>query len=320
MDSLACRPIRNVIPGGIARVAVIVLVMLAGLRPEDVRGATVLGTDAVLIRACPSLDCDVVGTAPLGASLDITGELQDGFAPVTWQGISGFAFHLFLSDTGVSPWLVQGEADCDQVALIFNIGIGFEPSESILDTLTGRGAAATMFPMGWWAPQHPEYLRRLNDAGFVIGTHGDQRTLLTNATDEAVLHDVKASIVAIEAVIERPIDPWATPYAAATDERVRALVAGLGIMPVGWTVAANDYGASATGDAVYARIMKGVHPGAIVEFHLDGPATERSTAIALPRIIDELRSQGYDLVTVPELAKPCPSRSGDDPEKGVPEG
>lgn len=290
-----------------ARVAVIVSVVLVGLLPEGVRAATVSGTDALSIRACPSLACEIVATAPLGALLDITGELQNGFAPVTWEGVSGFAYRLFVADAGASPWLVQGETGCNQIALIFNIGIGFAPSQSILDTLTGRDVAATMFPMGWWAPQQPDYLRSLDDAGFVIGTHGDQRNLLTGAADELILADVEASIVAIEAVIERPIDPWFTPYAAATDERIRSIVSGLGFMPVGWTVAANDYADTATSEAVYERVMGGVHPGAIIEFHLDGPATEWSTAVALPGIIDGLRTQGYDLVTVADLAKPCPA-------------
>lgn len=291
----------------LARVTVIVSILFVSLRPDGARAATVSGTDAVLIRACPSLNCEIVGTAPLGTSLDITGEPQDGFVPVVWQGISGFAYRLFVSNPGESPWLVRGEAGCNQVALIFNIGIGFTPSQSILDTLMGRDVAATMFPMGWWAPEYPDYLRSLNEAGFVIGTHGDQRNLLTGADDETVLRDVEASILAIEAVIERPIDPWFTPYAAATDERIRSIVAGLGIMPVGWTVAANDYGESATSEEVFDRIMTEVHPGAIVEFHLDGPATESSTAIALPGIIDGLRAQGYDLVTVADLARPCPA-------------
>jgi len=307
----------------VARVIVVVSVVLVSLLPDGITAATVLGTDAVSIRACPSLDCEIVGTAPLGASLDITGELQDGFAPVTWEGTSGFAYRLYVSEQGESPWLVQGELGCKQVALIFNIGIGSDPSETILDTLTGRNVPATMFPMGWWAREHPGYLQRLNEAGFVIGTHGDQRSLLTAATDDAVLGDVKASIVAIQEVIGRPIDPWFTPYAAATDERVRAIVAGMGFMPVGWTVAANDFGPAATSGEVYDRIMEGMHPGAIVEFHLDGPATEWSTAVALPGIIDGLRSQGYELVTVSEMAAPCNGGTNGTPVSGtvpVPEG
>jgi uncharacterized protein YraI len=74
---------------------------------------------------------------------------------------------------------------------------------------------------------------------------------------------------------------------------------------VGWNLAAADYGTGVTEQYVYNRIMNGVYPGAIVEFHLDGPSTEQSTARALPRIVNDLRSRGYELVTVPEMMVPC---------------
>jgi uncharacterized protein YraI len=77
------------------------------------------------------------------------------------------------------------------------------------------------------------------------------------------------------------------------------------MLPVGWHLAAADYASWATETSVYTRVMNQVYPGAVIEFHLDGPATETSTARALPRIIDGLRGQGYELVTVPELADGC---------------
>lgn len=288
-----------------ARLVAIVAIVIVGLRPEGVSASTVTGTDAVFIRSCPSLDCDIRATAPLGASLEITGDRENGFLPVIWEGELGYAYSLFVSDEDAPPWLIQGDSACNQVALIFNIGIGDEPSQTIIDTLVSRHVPATMFPMGWWALEYPDYLRQLDQAGFVIGTHGDQQRFLTSIHDRSILQDVETSIDSIQSVIGRPIDPWFTPYAADTDQRVRSIVAGMGIMPVGWTVTANDFGPEATHDSVFRRVMDAVHPGAIVELHLDGPSTGQSTAAALRAIIDDLRSQGFDLVTVPELANPC---------------
>ena len=76
-----------------------------------------------------------------------------------------------------------------------------------------------MFPMGWWAATYPDYLEQLDEAGFLIGTHGDQQVFLTSVADDAILEDVTNSVVAIESVIERDIDEFFTPYAADTDER-----------------------------------------------------------------------------------------------------
>lgn len=283
----------------------LLIVMLMGLQPVAVSAATVSGTDAVNIRSCGSLDCDVVGIAPLGAEIDVTGTEDNGWVPVSWGNVRGFAYELYLGSEMKAPWLTQGDPACNQVALLFNIGIGGEPSQSIIDTLVTEDVDATMFPMGWWAEEHPEYLKMLDEEGFAIGTHGDQRVFLTTVDDEAITNDVADSITAIESVIGHDIEPLMTPYAADTDERVRRLAGDMGLLSVGWTVAAADYGPEATADSVYNRVMSEMHPGAIVELHLDGPATENSTAAALPLIIRDLRAQGYDLVTVPEIAQPC---------------
>ncbi len=266
---------------------------------------TVEATYAVNIRACAALDCQVIGAAKLGDSMEITGDLTNGFYPVRWYGREGFVISLYLSGPDQAPWFVEGHAACNQVALVFNIGIGDQPSQTILNTLIEQQVPATMFPMGWWASEHPDYLQQIADAGFVIGTHGDQPLNLISATDEAIHQDVTNSIAVIESVIGREIDQYFTPYAADSDARVREVISDMGLLPVGWKVSANDYGPNATEGEVYDRVMSNIYPGAIIEMHLDGPATEHSTALALPRIISELRAQGYDLVTVPDLVIPC---------------
>ena len=110
---------------------------------------------------------------------------------------------------------------------------------------------------------------------------------------------------AIEAATGTPPVPYFTPYAAAIDARVRHLVADQGYLSVGWEVPAADYGAEATAEGVYARVMDNIYDGAIVELHLDGPASAESTGRALPRMIDALRAQGYQFVTIPQLLAPC---------------
>jgi peptidoglycan/xylan/chitin deacetylase (PgdA/CDA1 family) len=266
---------------------------------------TVQATYAVNIRACATLDCQVIGSAKLGQTMEITGDLTNGFYPVRWYGREGFVISLYLSGPDDAPWFVEGHPSCNQVALVFNIGIGDQPSQAILDTLIEHQVPATMFPMGWWASEHPDFLRQIADAGFVIGTHGDQPLNLTSATDEAIHQDVTSSIAVIESVIGREIDQYFTPYAADSDARVRDVVSDMGLLPVGWNISANDYGPDATENSVLDRVMSNIYPGAIIEMHLDGPATESSTALALPRIISELQAQGYDLVTVPDLVIPC---------------
>jgi peptidoglycan/xylan/chitin deacetylase (PgdA/CDA1 family)/uncharacterized protein YgiM (DUF1202 family) len=267
--------------------------------------ATVVATTEVHVRECAALECDEIGMAYLGDVLEVRGPVTNGFYPVTWGDTIGYVYNLYVMTGTTAPWLIQGDVSCARVAFAFNIGIGNTPSRTILDTLVSRNVDATMFPMGSFARSQPGYLRDLEAAGFEIGTHGDVNLFLTGASDAAIRADITASRASIEAVIGRPIDPLHTPYAADTDNRVRRVVAESGLLPVGWNVAAADYATWATEQDVYTRVMNNVYPGAIIEFHLDGPATETSTARALPRIINDLRARGYSMVTVGEMAEPC---------------
>lgn len=270
--------------------------------------ATVIGTDKLYMRDCPVLTCRVLADIPLGATVDITGESIDGFAPVWWQGHAGWAYHLFLSHAESSDLVRSGVPGCNRVALIFNAGIGQAPSESILETLASTQAPATVFAMGWWAETYPDYLHHIaTSTNAVIGTHGHTQLFLTGASDQQVVNEVHDSVAAIQAVTGHAPARYYTPYATDSDARVQRIIADQGYLPVGWSVAAADYNHDDTADGVYDRVMSGVHDGAIVELHLDGPATDRSTALALPGIIHDLEAQGYRLVTVPEIILPCPT-------------
>lgn len=271
--------------------------------------ATVVGTRELDLRACPSLSCDVVARAPLGAVVTVLDQDEGPQASmrVAYRDIAGYANGLYLAvDPSHVPYLVRGAPGCQRIALIFNVGVGYEPAAGILDTLEAERAPASMFVMGWWAAEHPPILARMVEEGYLIGSHGNWPQELTDLTDSEVAADLNKAVEAIEHATGKPPAPFFTPYAAASDERVRAIVAASGSLPVAWDVPAADYGADATEESVYERVMTEIYDGAIVELHLDGPASAESTGQALPRLIRDLRALGYDFVTIPEMADPCP--------------
>jgi peptidoglycan/xylan/chitin deacetylase (PgdA/CDA1 family) len=266
----------------------------------------VVGGAGVNVRSCPSISCNVIDVLPLGSSVQIEGDAVDGFVPVRHNSLSGYAYQLFVaSNPQQPPYLLEGTPGCNRVALIFDIGIGDDPAWGIIDTLQQEGVPATMFVMGWWAKAHPADVQRLANDGFVIGSHGDQPVELTSLSDAGVVQDIQNAAAAIEDATGSPPEPWFTAYAAAADDRVRSLVARQGYLPVSRTVPAIDYGSDATAAGVYQRVSSQIYDGAIVEMHLDGPASATSTGVALPKLIHTLRAQGYQFVTIPEMASPC---------------
>ena len=215
-----------------------------------------------------------------------------------------FGAHSASAQAGVpvSPdEVTRGDPSLPNMALVFNVGAGFEPATGILDTLAERQQHATFFVMGWWAERHPDVLRQIADGGHEIASHGHSIFDLTQATDAQVRADLESADLAISAVTGRSTRPLWSPSAGNRNARVRAIAASLGYRPILWTVDSADWTLEATPESVYSHVVNGASNGAIVVLHFDSPTTRDSTAQVLPAVIDTLRNAGYRLVTITEL-------------------
>jgi peptidoglycan/xylan/chitin deacetylase (PgdA/CDA1 family) len=197
--------------------------------------------------------------------------------------------------------VLHGDPAVANVALIFNVGAGFEPATSILDTLQDRQQQVTFFVMGWWAEQHPDVLRQIADGGHEIASHGHSIFDLTQASDAQVRADLEQADAAIGAVTGRGTRPLWSPSAGYRDARVRAIAASLGYRPILWTVDSGDWTTEASAESVYSHIVNGASNGAIIVLHFDSPRSVESTAQVLAAAIDALRAAGYQLVTITQL-------------------
>ncbi len=197
--------------------------------------------------------------------------------------------------------VLRGDPNLPNVALVFNVGAGYEPGVAILDALAEHQQRATFFVMGWWAERHPDLLRQIADGDHEIASHGHSILDLTQATDAQVRQDLERADTAISAVTGRSTRPLWSPSAGYQDARVRALAASLGYRPILWTIDTADWTADATPESVFSHIVNGAKNGAIIVLHFDSPPTRDSTAQVLPAAIDALRADGYRLVTITEL-------------------
>jgi peptidoglycan/xylan/chitin deacetylase (PgdA/CDA1 family) len=270
--------------------------------------ATVVGAPGVNIRACARVECPVRGVAKLGESLTVTGPAIDNFLPVRWGNVEGFAFDLYVATPDRTPELVQGQAGCNRVAILFDVGIGYPMQLDPLRWLKQNGIAATVFAMGWWAKANPDDLKQIAAMGFPIGSHGNERKNLPDRGDDEIKADIAGAADIIQSIIGEKPQPYFTPYAAAIDDRVRGLIARAGYLPVGWNVAADDWDFNVDPNQVFMKVVPNVTDGDLVEFHLDAPSTPQSTTVALPWIVDRLQKKGFTFVTAPEMAQPCEAK------------
>lgn len=84
-------------------------------------------TDELNLRAGPALNAEIINVMRPGATVEITGEGENGFYPVVYAGQSGFAYGYYLSgmdagDGPVTPGGQQGEANVVDGPVNFRTG------------------------------------------------------------------------------------------------------------------------------------------------------------------------------------------------------
>jgi peptidoglycan-N-acetylglucosamine deacetylase len=195
----------------------------------------------------------------------------------------------------------RGDPGSPRIALVVNVGAGFTPAVSMLDTLQDRGLRTTFFVMGWWAERNPEILARIAADGHEIASHGHSVFDLTRVSDTAVIADLQSADAAIAAVTGRSTRPLWSASAGYRDARVLQLAASLGYRPIYLTVDSLDWREGATAEGVYQRVISLTTNGAIVVLHFDSPTSTTSTAAVLGQLIDDLRARGFVPGTITEL-------------------
>ena len=177
------------------------------------------------------------------------------------------------------------------VALTFDDG----PSAAtgrLLDILAEKGVKATFFVLGPRAEQNPDLLRR-QVAEHEVGSHTMGHIDMTKMSTEAVRADTEQMRGIIEAAggkLELVRPPYGAVGAAARE--------GTGTPLMLWTVDPEDWRVREAA-TVRQRVVGAAFDGAIILMH----DIYDSTVEAVGGIIDDLRAQGYEFLTVSELAE-----------------
>lgn len=210
---------------------------------------------------------------------------------------------LFLES---KAFLRRGNPAYREVALTFDDGPHPESLRVILEHLQTYGVRATFFVVGKRVEEHPEWARRVVDAGHEIGNHTFTHHRLTSLSPEQAAWQVDAceqAIVEATGVLPRFFRPPGMRHSEALLQRLKAK----GYVTIGWSDAAKDFEtesykiADLTPDDIAERVLARVQNGGIVLLH-----DTDQTAAALPRVISYLRVNGFRFVTVSEMLARLP--------------
>ncbi|EIJ78768.1 polysaccharide deacetylase [Bacillus methanolicus PB1] len=205
-----------------------------------------------------------------------------------------------IPDKTQTRMIYMGNSSKKRIALTFDDGPEDIYTPQILEILRQKGVKATFFVVGQQAKAFPELLKQIYKEGHVIGNHSWDHGKLGNFTESQLINDVESTSVEIEKITGYKPNLFRPPYGFLKDEQAEKLY-NLGYRTIMWTIDTIDW-SGASSEEILSRVHRNVVPGGIVLQHnFRVPGKLDGTVEALPQMIDELRAQGYEFVTVNEL-------------------
>ncbi|MGH9244839.1 MAG: polysaccharide deacetylase family protein [Acidimicrobiales bacterium] len=206
-----------------------------------------------------------------------------------------------------------------RVALTFDDGPDPRLTPQILDILARYETRATFMAMGYNAQQYPELVAAVADAGHEIGHHSWRHLNLATASVEDTRLEIEMGARVTEEAAGRPVRLFRPPKGRLSEAALR-LVAHLGHDLVMWSVSRGALDVRSP-DLIADHVVGRVDRGDIIDLH-DGIGRgtfdrrgvlapvllrrRREEIGALPRILEELATRGFQLATVSELLAASP--------------
>lgn len=193
------------------------------------------------------------------------------------------------------------------VALTFDDGPHAIYTDEILTILKSYHIHATFFVIGENAKRYPDQIKKAYADGNVIGNHSYTHPNLTSLDPHSIeLELTKTSDVVDNAASAYPL-LFRPPYGICNNKTV-TVAKELGYKTILWDDMTDDYHVRSNSPTLIAsHILHAAHPGSIIVLH-DGGGLRGKTVIALLMIITELKKDGYEFLTIPELLSIEPYR------------
>ncbi|WP_299415193.1 polysaccharide deacetylase family protein [Acaryochloris sp. IP29b_bin.148] len=181
------------------------------------------------------------------------------------------------------------------IALTFDDGPWPQTTAKMLDILQAHDVNATFFVLGSNIIRFPDLLKRVAQDGHAIGNHTWSHHYRYHSPALA-----QREIQLTSQVIEKHTGfktRLFRPPGGYLDNGLVAYARTQGQTTVMWTV---DDTYSGTVEQAVNNVIQNATPGGIVLMH-DGGGDRQLMIQALPHIITQLKQQGYQFVTVPQL-------------------
>ena len=178
------------------------------------------------------------------------------------------------------------------VALTFDDGPSGDNTLALLELLAEKDVQATFFLCGYRIELFPALPETIRQAGHELGVHGYSHSCF-DAMPPEVLRDEISRTAALMGAAPRLL----RPPCGAWNGQVRSAAAEAGMSVVLWSVDPEDWRCHDPAEIV-RRVCAGAEDGSVILLHDLDPGT----VTAAGQIIDRLRAEGYEFLTVSALA------------------
>lgn len=185
-----------------------------------------------------------------------------------------------------------------RVSLTFDDGPNQPYTDGVLNVLAEYEVPATFFCVGLHVESAPATVERIAEAGHSIGNHTWSHPFLPDLGQKDVQFQLDATNKAIAEVTGSAPSTVRTPYGSRTPDSL-GWIAERGMTTVLWDIDSRDWAKPGV-DAIVRRALADVSDGSVVLMH-DGGGDRSQTVAALPRIIESLLNDGYELVTIDRM-------------------
>lgn len=185
------------------------------------------------------------------------------------------------------------------IALTFDDGPS-QYSGPILDILKKKHVKATFFDVGEESVNFPELEKRMLAEGHQVASHSNTHPDMPTLSRDALRAEITAGFANMEKASGHKTKVLRSPYGAFGKKQWQQTY-DLISMNVLWDIDTEDWKRPGA-DKIHDAVMSGAHNGAIVLMH-DGGGDRTQDIEALPGIIDDLKKQGYEFVTIEQLLK-----------------
>lgn len=176
------------------------------------------------------------------------------------------------------------------VYLTFDDGPIPEVTPWVLDTLDHYDVKATFFLVGENVERHPELFEQIKARGHSYGNHTMNHMRGARVTTKTYLHNVFRADEIIHSHLFRPphgLMRWGQSHVLR--ERFDIIM---------YDIVTRDYDRDLHPEVVLNNVKRFARNGSIIVFH-DSIKAERNLRFALPRAIEWLKQQGYELLPIP---------------------